>query len=441
MKLAILIGKLIQKLLRMTGRGGGSTPGLFALKIDPAFLKKLSLPSTIVIVTGTNGKSTVTNLLTRILQKDGKTVISNLEGNNLKIGIASLLLEHASFSGTVKADALVLEVDELSVPRVMEDLQPTHIAIGNLFRDQLDRVGEMETVIRKLSACLAAYSGTLVLNGDDPNVARLALEASQADVQYFGVDRQSQSTASSTEASEGRFCPLCKQELVYSYYQYSHIGRFACEQDGFGTYHIPYLASVDTISADEPVVFTVAGNRYESGYHSLFAVYNETEAIAMASVLQIAPDCIRKTIANFKMNNGRMETFTLKNGQPCILNLAKNPTGINETLKYMTRSSKDFAFAMVLNDLDADGHDVSWIYDARFELLDMPHTKYAFTSGTRALDMALRLQYASVKAEIKPIEDLDELVAALLDCHVPVYVIANYTALQKVRRSLQRGSI
>ncbi len=440
-KLAILVGKVIQKLLRMMHRGGGSTPGLLALKLDPQLLKHLALPETIVIVTGTNGKSTVTNLLTRVLQADGRNVLSNLEGNNLKIGIASLLLDHASFSGKVQADALVLEVDELSVPRVMEDITPTHLVIGNLFRDQLDRVGEMETVIRKVSANLLSYTGTLLLNGDDPNVARFALEAPHAKVAYFGVAKQSQSTAASKEASEGRFCPLCKKELVYSYYQYSHIGRFACVDDGFGTYAIPYLAEVDVIAADRPVVFTVAGDSYESAYHSLFALYNETEVIAMASLLGVAADVIRTTILNFRMNNGRMEQFTLKNGQICTLNLAKNPTGINETLKYMTSSKQDFAFAMVLNDLDADGQDVSWIYDARFELLDTVHTKFLFASGTRALDMALRLQYASLTAPIAPFDDLDELILALTQCQLPVYVIANYTALQKVRRSLQRGSI
>lgn len=437
--IAILVGKLLQKVLRSMRRGGGSFPGAVALRLCPSFIRHVELPKTVILVSGTNGKSTVTNLLAKILQDSGMRVMSNLAGNNMKIGAVSLLLEHMNWLGKCDADALVLEVDELSMPHILEDMVPSHVVIGNLFRDQLDRVGEMESVIRVFESCLASYPNVLLLNGNDPNVCRLALSAKQAKVTYFGVAKHEQSTAVSIEASEGRFCPLCANELVYDYYQYSHIGRFHCLFDSFGSHKIAYEAHLHSIN--EQMKYVVNDVMYESMSSSLFALYNEVEVIALASLLGVRSEVIRQSIASFQMNNGRMELFQLRSGHPCVLNLAKNPTGVNESLKTLTRKESPCVFAVVLNDLEADGTDVSWIYDARFELLSSPHIQRLYTSGTRMYDMALRLHYGGCIQPIASIEDLDVLVEELNQCDCPVYVIANYTALQPVRKALQRGSV
>lgn len=437
-KLAIIIGKLTQRILRILGKGGGSLPGLVALKIDKKLLQKLTYPNEIIFVTGTNGKSTLTNLLCSILEANGKRVVCNKEGNNLKIGAASELLGAASFSGKIKSDVVLLEVDELSVPRVMEDIVPNMIVVNNFFRDQLDRAGEMENIVRRMESCLKDYKGTLILNGDDPSVARLALSATMAKVVYFGFDSCEVSVKETKEASEGRFCPICSSTLKYDYYQYSHIGHFHCEKDGFGTYSREYLGKVINLNEGR---YEVNNEEYKSCYRALYAFYNELGAIAASSVLGVETSIIRSVISLFMMNNGRMETYKLKNGYTCVLNLAKNPTGQNESLKLVTQYDKECVVGLVLNDLDADGHDVSWIYDANMELICKDNIKRIYTCGTRYLDMALRIKYADFKGEIIPLKNLEDLSASLNEEKVDSFVIANYTALQPTRRVLKGGSL
>ncbi|MBE6114067.1 MAG: DUF1727 domain-containing protein [Erysipelotrichaceae bacterium] len=436
-KIAIMIGKIIQRILWMMKRGGGTLPGTIALKIAPTMLRAFTYPKEIIIVTGTNGKSTVTNLLCEILEKSGKSVICNREGNNLKTGAASLLLKHSSFMGRISGDVLLLEVDELSVLRVMEDVTPTCIVINNFFRDQLDRAGEMENIVRRMELCVRDYTGKLLLNGDDPSVARLSLSANKADVHYFGFDAYEGSVEQSKEASEGRFCPICASELKYVYYQYSHIGRFYCEKDDFGKHSIEYKGTV--VDVDQGI-YEVNGVPYHSPYRALYAFYNELGAIAMALQLGVSTSIIQESVSSFAMNNGRMEIYTLKNGHTCTLNLAKNPTGQNESMKIVARYSDPCVVGLVLNDLDADGHDVSWIYDARMELLCKENVKRIYTCGTRYLDMALRMQYAGYEGEIIPLKDLEELQVRLNSDDVECFVIANYTSLQPTRRVLKGGS-
>lgn len=437
-KIAIIFGKITQRLLRLLGKGGGTLPGIVALKIDKNFLKKLSYPKDIILVTGTNGKSTVTNLLCEILENSGKRVICNRAGNNLKMGAVAILLENASLFGRVKGDVVLLEVDELSIPRIMEDITPTVIVVNNFFRDQLDRAGEMENVIRRIESCLPDYSGKLVLNGNDPSVARLALCAKKAHVTYFGFDSYENSVHETTEASEGRFCPICSSELKYDYYQYSHIGRFSCEKDEFGKYSIDYLGKVVSISDGR---YEVNGEVYKSTSRALFGFYNEVATIAVSTMLGVNNDCIKKTVASYKMNNGRMESYSLKNGHTCLLNLAKNPAGQNESMKVVADYDGDCVVALILNDMDGDGEDTSWIYDAKMELLCKENIKRIYTGGMRSLEMALRMQYADFKGEIIPLDKLEDLADVLNKEDVDSFVIANYTSLQPTRKILKGGSL
>ena len=344
--LAVIIGKISKFLLKLIHRGG-SLPGEIVLRINKDFLKCLKYPKDIILVTGTNGKSTVTNLTYKILSNSGKKVISNLAGNNLKMGAVSLLLDNINLSGKVNADVLLLEVDELSMPRIMEDITPNYIIINNFFRDQLDRAGEMENIVRKIEGCVKDYSGTLVLNGDDPSVARIAISASNAKVCYYGFDEYEGSVKVTTEAKEGKFCPVCGEEIEYDYYQYSHIGRFH-HLDHFGNYDINYLGKVISVNEGK---YSLKDEKYNSPYRALYAFYNELAAISIAKLFNVSYEVTKQSIESFKMNNGRMEQYSLKNGKECVLNLAKNPAGFNESLKYIINSNKPCAVGLVLNDL------------------------------------------------------------------------------------------
>ena len=434
--LATIIGKISKFLLKLIHRGG-SLPGEIVLRINKDFLKHLKYPKDIILVTGTNGKSTVTNLTYRILSNSGKKVICNLAGNNLKMGAVSLLLDNMSLTGKVQGDVLLLEVDELSMPRIMEDITPNYIVINNFFRDQLDRAGEMENIVRKIEGCVKDYSGTLILNGDDPSVVRIALAANGAKVYYYGFEEYEGSVKQTTEASEGRFCPVCGKPIEYDYYQYSHIGRFH-HDNHFGNYDIDYLGSVVSVNEGK---YCVNGEQFNSPYRALYAFYNELATISIAKLFNVSYDVIHSSIESFKMNNGRMEQYSLKNGKECVLNLAKNPAGFNESLKFIIQSNKPCVVGLVLNDLEADGQDVSWIYDAQMEILCNSNIEEVVTCGTRYLDMALRMEYAGYQGKIVPILDYDEFVAYFNAQAKDVFVVANYTSLQLTRAALKRGSL
>ena len=233
MDLKLGIVKGTHKLLSFFGRGG-SLPGSIALKLDKDFIKRFKMPEIVILVTGTNGKTTTSNLIAESLRASGLKVINNHRGDNLNVGIATLLATNADANYVIHADAVVIEVDELTLYRQFDHLHPSHLVVTNFFRDQLDRAGEIETIIRKIMAVTKNFTGTLILNGDDPNVLRLKDNAEKAKTLLFSVGKNEESLLETNEASEGKFCPRCGNRLHYDYYQYSHIGRFNCPKDHYG---------------------------------------------------------------------------------------------------------------------------------------------------------------------------------------------------------------
>ena len=214
--LSILATKMSSSLLHLIGHGG-SMPGEIGLKLDKNILSKLKINGPVILVTGTNGKTSTANMITDLLVNDGYDVISNRKGDNLKAGITTTLLTNSSLSGKVKANAIVLEVDELNVRHILPYLPVTALVVTNFFRDQLDRAREMEQLILSIEKVLPNYQGELILNGNDPNVVRLAYKASKAHATYFGMDKNKYSVDHTNEASEGKFCPLCGHKLEYAY--------------------------------------------------------------------------------------------------------------------------------------------------------------------------------------------------------------------------------
>lgn len=424
--------QLAHKVLSVTGRGG-SLPGVLALKMDPSFLSRFHMPKIVVIVTGTNGKTTTQNLIAESLREAGLKVINNRRGDNLNVGIATLLASNSDAHFNVQADAAVIEVDELTVYRQFANLHPTHLVVNNFFRDQLDRAGEMETIIRKIQEVTADFEGELILNGDDPNVVRIADTAKKANIRYFSVGENPVSVKTTDEASEGKFCPRCGYPLVYDYYQYSHIGRFHCEKDGFGKIE-PYIL-VDDVSY-EAGTFTSGGRTYTSFVNTIYAVYNCAAVLAVMKTLGLDPKAAGRVFAHFVLKEGRNETFDLS--EPCVINLVKNPTGANEVMKYITAQQGDMNVCIFLNDNDQDGHDVSWIWDAHFERLRVPQIRTIVCSGLRAYDMALRLKYEGLEDRIKVIEDSTEAIHWLNLQHLKSHVICTYTALHATRAILRR---
>ncbi|MBQ9807326.1 MAG: DUF1727 domain-containing protein [Ruminococcus sp.] len=434
-RLQILIGKIIVKLLHLMKRNAGNLPGIVLWHISrhkAVSMFKVDCP--IIAVTGTNGKTSVTNCIAQLFERSGKKIITNREGNNLDTGICSLLLRHCDMKGRVKADYLILETDESHVPVVYSQLRLDTLIVLDFFRDQLDRNGEMETLIQKINGFCKTFKGNLILNGDDPNTARLGkANPGNKNVKYFHAEPYAFATKTIYEASEGRFCPFCGEPLEYSYYQYSHIGKFRCPECGFGDYE-PYITA-SSIDLTKPV-FTADGHTYTPKLNSIYNVYNMTAVAAAAKLYGIEQNITDSVISAYTVKNGRMENFMLGD-RKTTLNLAKNPVGANMTLRVMNEMEGEKELLFVLNDNVADGLDVSWIWDINFSIFE--RVTRVVTAGTRAHDIAVRIKcsgYDQSKIVVRP--DLDKAVEELASTPGRKFVIANYTAVQPTRAALKR---
>lgn len=434
--LTVLFGKAMVKALHMLGRDAGNFPGLVLWTLNKNYLKHFSADCPIIAVTGTNGKTSTTNFLNSIFNSlpGDKKIITNMQGNNLDTGIGSLLLQHCDMFGKVHADYLVLEVDESHVPVIFRHLKLETLVILNFFRDQLDRNGEVETLILKVCKFLKTYDGNLVLNADDPNVARLGMaNPKNKNIFYYNVEKYEGATSELYEAGEGRFCPNCGEALEYDYYQYSHIGRFHCPKCGYGNIR-PDIQIKDLDFADSS--FSIEGETYHTKHSGIYHMYNLAAVYTAAKLYKIDRRIIHEVFENFEVNNGRLERFETGNAS-LLLNLAKNPVGANMTLRLLNQDKGKKELLFVLNDNVADGCDVSWIWDINFSVFN--GVSRVVTSGTRAYDIAIRIKcsgYDPEKIIVKP--DLDEAVKTLFSTGGNKYAVANYTAVQPTRSALKR---
>ena len=430
----ILAMKILNLILKICHKNGGNFLGKIAYDWNPEIFKYFKVNCPVIAVSATNGKTMTNNCIGYTLKAAGNKVVSNVEGNNMETGILSTILKNCTLTGKIKADYLVFEVDESYIPVVFKDFRLDTLVILNFFRDQLDRNGEVESLILRINEFLKTYNGNLILNNDDPNVARLGqANPSNKNIYYFSVDKYSFATENIKEAGEGKFCPFCKTRLEYEYYQYSHVGKFKCPNCNFGDNEIYKLATnVDLKNR----CFDIDGNTYKINGNSIYLIYNYTAVYSVCSLYDISNDVVKKAFSNFALNNGRLEEITI-HGVPTIINLAKNPTGSNVSLRILNEDDSQKELLFVLNDNIADGFDVSWIWDINFNNLN--NVSRIVTSGTRAYDIAIRIKTSGFPAEkIEPYLSLADAVKALYKTDVKKYVIANYTSLQPTRHELKK---
>ena len=430
----ILAMKILNLILKICHKNGGNFLGKIAFDWNPEIFKYFKVKCPVIAVSATNGKTMTNNCIGYTLKTAGYKVVSNVEGNNMETGILSTILKNCTLTGKIKADYLVFEVDESYIPVVFKDFRLDTLVILNFFRDQLDRNGEVESLILRINEFLKTYNGNLVLNNDDPNVARLGqANPSNQNVYYFSVDKYQFATEEIKEAGEGKFCPFCKTRLEYEYYQYSHVGKFKCPNCNFGDNEIYKLATnVDLKNR----CFDIDGNTYKINGNSIYLIYNYTAVYSVCSLYNISNDVVKKSFSTFALNNGRLEEIKI-NGVPTIINLAKNPTGSNVSLRILNEDDSEKDLLFVLNDNIADGFDVSWIWDINFNNLN--NVSRIVTSGTRAYDIAIRIKTSGFPVEkIEPYLNLEDSIKALYKTNVKKYVIANYTSLQPTRHELKK---
>jgi UDP-N-acetylmuramyl tripeptide synthase len=446
---AIAAAKAAATLSRRLKVGGGTAlPGLVAQRIDPAIVPQMAsrLGQGSVIVTGTNGKTTTARLLRGIVRAAGLRAVANRAGSNLMRGIAAALAESAGLDGRFPAARQrigVFEVDEATVPEAASALTPRLVLFTNLFRDQLDRYGEVEHVAAVWRDVMGTLgdSATVVLNADDPSLASLA-RAAVGRVVLYGVEDTSRGVDRLEHAADARWCSACGGELAYATVFYGHLGHWRCpgcraarpparvvatrvEQEAEGT-----RMTIALPGGEVSALLPVAG---------LYNAYNALAAVAAARALNIAPTAAERGLASFTAAFGRQERLTV-GGRRVQVILAKNPAGLNEVLRTITADGVEKDVVLFLNDDIADGRDVSWIWDVDFELL-AGKVRSLTVSGRRAWDMALRLKYGGLDSLSGVEEDAAAALRRALKAtpeEATLYVIPTYTAMLQVRELLAR---
>lgn len=425
--------KFLNVILKIFGKQGGNVTGKIAKKINNNILKCFKVDCPVIAVTATNGKTSTNNCISYTLEQAGYRVVSNKEGNNMETGIISTLIKNCTLTGKIKADYITFEVDESYVPKIFKTFRLDTLVILDFFRDQLDRNGEVETLILKIQDFLKTYRGNLVLNHDDPNVARLGKSNKEMKVFYYHVEPYTNATKKMKEAGEGKFCPFCKTRLEYEYYQYSHIGKFKCPKCNYGTEQNYKVAT--NVNLKERT-FEADGIVYKVHDNSIYTIYNYVAVLTVMDIYHIDAESIKKSFLTFELNNGRLETIDV-NGALTTINLAKNPTGANVSLRILKEDEEEKELLFVLNDNVADGFDVSWIWDINFDELSKFKVSRIITAGTRAYDIAIRIKTAGFDQEkIIPYLKLEDAVNDLYRTNIKKYVIANYTALQPTRHAI-----
>lgn len=438
---AICCSKLANFICLKLGRQGVTWAGKIAITIYPDILKELAseVKKAIYVTCGTNGKTTTNNMLAAFLQSEGQRVICNSTGSNMLNGVISAFVLAADKKGHINADYACIEVDEASTLRVFPHFQPDYMILTNLFRDQLDRYGEIDITIELLNKALKMASDCrIVVNADDVLSTALVHQSEHPAITYGIAEPCPDNPASTTEIREGQFCQLCGEKLEYHFYHFSQLGDYFCPSCGFKRPAIDYNA--DMISLRQGLSFTITNKdkttaSLHSNYRGFYNIYNILAAYSAAKAEGFSLKYINTVLEDFHPENGRMEQFSI-NGTNVLLNLAKNPAGFNQNISAVMEDTKEKNLIVVINDNSQDGHDISWLWDVDFERFADANIKRIIVSGLRAYDMALRFKYSDIACEA--ILSVEEAIKTMLDDNPDnLYILVNYTALFGTRKRLK----
>jgi UDP-N-acetylmuramyl tripeptide synthase len=439
----IAAARAVGGLARRAGRGGGtSLPGEVLMRLEPNAISELGgrLSKGSIVISATNGKTTTAAMTASILERAGVALVHNRAGANMAGGVASTLLTAARSGGRMDGELGLFEVDEFWLGRVSAQLEPRVVLLCNLFRDQLDRYGELESIAARWAAAVQALPRTrLVLNADDPLVADLGRSA--AEVTYFGVEDPSVAVPQMQHAADSKHCRRCGAAYSYELIYLGHLGRYSCPSCGQRR-PIPAIAAeqiqLDGTRRCSFRLRTPAGPAdITLPLPGLYNVYNALAAAALCLQLGVPLESVVAGLAAVEAAFGRAEIVTLDDVELSIL-LVKNPAGANEILRTLALERTQLGLLAILNDRTADGKDVSWVWDADFEII-APSVHRVTCAGTRAAELALRLKYAGVPPDrLKVIANLpralDDALAAA--GRGRLFVLPTYTALLELRDEL-----
>ena len=433
--IAVMAAKITGHVCKLMGRQGVTWAGKVAMKICPDILEELSsqVREKIFVVCGTNGKTTTNNMLCAGLEAEGKKVICNHTGSNMLNGVVAAFVLGAKFSGKLDADYACIEVDEASTRHVFTRIRPDYMVMTNLFRDQLDRYGEIDITMNILEEMMKKVPDMkVIVNGDDALSAYLAMDSGNLYVTY-GISKPVIKSAAN-EIREGRFCKCCGEKLEYRFYHYSQLGDYYCTKCGFARPNLNFDA--ENVKVGDQLSFNVEGKHIVANYKGFYNVYNILAAYAGVRTAGFAADHFEDMLRKFNPENGRMEQFRIK-GTGVTLNLAKNPAGFNQNISAVMQDQSPKDIIIAINDNAQDGTDISWLWDVDFDLLGNDTVKSITVSGIRCQDMRLRLKYVDIPSILEG--DVEKAIRDRVEDGVGnLYVLVNYTALFSTRNILKK---
>ena len=442
-KLAIAACKSSAAALRLLGRGGTNLPGRIALAIDPSLLATLSRGMHVTVVTGTNGKTTTSRMIEEMFTRAGYAYFANKSGANLFPGITGVFAQHSPLVGASGYTHALIECDEAAFRTVSQFLPVDTLIVNNIFRDQLDRFGEISHTLEAIRTGIANIpDATLCLNADCSLTSSLA-DGVPNRVVWFGVNTPIYKDAVA-ELSDAPYCIKCKTEYEYGWHTFGHLGGFACPNCGYSR-HTPDVAVTEVLStgaSQSHIRLDIAGSEHEArinlpgGYN----IYNAAGATTVAHVGGIDDDVIIGALGTFECGFGRAEEIEIGATRARMM-LVKNPAGFNQVINLIANDEGTYQLAFVLNDRFADGTDISWIWDVDFEALARTHERFEriVVGGVRADDMAVRLKYASFPTErLEIMRSDDAILDALGESETPTFIMPTYTAMFDMRTAISR---
>ncbi|MBR0085607.1 MAG: Mur ligase family protein [Lachnospiraceae bacterium] len=442
--IGVSASKASRSLIRKAGRGGTNKPGEIAMKFDPKLLRTLAKGVTVIIITGTNGKTTTSRMVETCLKEAGLSYFSNKSGANLLAGITAEFAANSTLSGKCKYEYAVIECDEAAFKTVSEYVDAKYVIVTNVFRDQLDRYGEVTHTLNSIRIGLQNSKNAVVcLNADDSLSASLADDIDDK-VLFYGVDTEIYKNRVK-EVSDAPYCIKCKTEYKYKYMTYGHLGGFYCPKCGYHRQD-PDVSVTEILSTDDEksVVKMRVGDVEETVTVNLpggYNIYNAASAACLSKAMGFEPQAAVKALSEFECGFGRMEKFTV-GGTDMRMILIKNPAGCNQVLNFVSNIKEEAIFVVALNDNDADGTDISWIWDVDFEKLTGAVDKIVevWMTGIRAEEMAMRFKYAGFPMDrVKIIFDYEELIKQMISQNRPVYIMPTYTAMLDLREKFSKN--
>ena len=426
--------------LRMTGRGGTALPGKAARVFAKDILEVTSAGMEIIVVTGTNGKTTTSRMLEHALTASGHPCLANKSGANLLSGVTAEISCNATWLGKPRTHYAVIECDEGALKQVVPLIHPKVIVVTNLFRDQLDRYGEVTHTVEQIRMGIRQVPETILcLNADDSLVASLA-DGVPNPVVWFGLDTPV-GEQKDAAISDAKYCIKCGTAYQYHYHTYAHLGDFYCPKCGYHRQSTSVaVTAIDKIASDGSRVRLRLGDETQEvqiGLPAVYNIYNAAAAVCAYTSFGLPAGEILNSLSDVHSSFGRMETFRVGE-QKAQMILVKNPAGCNQALAYVASLEEDFNLMFCLNDRTADGHDISWIWDADYEqIAEDAHVQRIYVSGDRAEDMQLRLKYAGIpESKMVLCKENDGLLKVMQESALPSFILPNYTSMLALRKVL-----